>query len=36
MFRAVEIVEASEYGMTLRQLFYRLVAELLIPNTMGP
>jgi len=31
--RAAEIVESYETGVTLRQLFYRLVSELAIPNT---
>jgi hypothetical protein len=32
--RAVEIVASYEIGVTLRQLFYRLVSELLIPNRL--
>jgi hypothetical protein len=31
--RAAEIVESYEIGVTLRQLFYRLVAEETLPNT---
>ena len=31
--RAAEIVESYDTGVTLRQLFYRLVSELVIPNT---
>ena len=34
--RAAEIVLASSLPMTLRQLFYRLVAEELIPNKESP
>jgi hypothetical protein len=33
--RAAEIVESYTIGVTLRQLFYRLVAELLLSNTLG-
>jgi hypothetical protein len=31
--RAISIVESYDTGVTLRQLFYRLVAKLLLPNT---
>jgi len=31
--RATEIVRSYDTGVTLRQLFYRLVSEKLIPNT---
>jgi hypothetical protein len=34
--RAAEIVAASELSMTLRQVFYRLVAKELIPNRIHP
>ncbi len=34
--RAAEIVESYGGGVTLRQLFYRLVAEGLIPNARSP
>lgn len=33
--RAVAIVESYDTGVTLRQLFYRLVSEELIPNTQN-
>jgi transcriptional regulator with XRE-family HTH domain len=33
--RAAAIVEAAEVGITLRQCFYRLVSEGLIPNTLS-
>ncbi len=33
LVRAAEIVRSYSVGVTLRQLFYRLVSELLIPNT---
>ena len=34
--RAAEIVESYSGGVTLRQLFYRLVSEALIPNAESP
>lgn len=34
--RAAEIVESYDIPVTLRQLFYRLVMEQLIPNAEGP
>lgn len=33
--RAAEIVRGYETGVTLRQLFYRLVSEEALPNTLG-
>jgi hypothetical protein len=33
--RAAQIVDSYEVGVTLRQLFYRLVSEETLPNTLG-